>query len=82
MIPKDAAGSVPEYFVSCLDHIELLTGNNARHVWVSQRRVGDKVLYIPEVHIIMSNSVVPDGILKITEALAIALIGFDQAVYH
>lgn len=76
-----AAGQVPEFFVSGLDHIEIM-GSVSRHVWFSERLVGGKVMYVPTVHIIMPNAAVADGILKASKALAIALIGSEERPYN
>jgi hypothetical protein len=75
------AGQVPEFFVTGLGEIELM-GSNARHILVSERLVGGKVILVPVVHIIMPNSAVPEGILKASKALAIALIGAEAHPYN
>jgi hypothetical protein len=77
MTPLARTGTVPEFFVSALDHIEIM-GSVSRHVWVTERTVGSKVIYMPAVNLIMPNCIVSDGILKQTRAMAIALIGFEE----
>lgn len=80
--PRANTGSVPVYYVSGLGHIELMTGNNARHILVSEHMVGGKMLLLPEVEIIMPNSAVPDCVMKATRTFALSLFGVQDPFYH
>jgi hypothetical protein len=74
--------SVPEYFVSGLGRIENM-GSISRHVLVTERRVGDRVIYVPKVHIIISNADAHIAILKTARELAINLVsGGERLMQH
>ena len=74
--------SVPEYFVSGVGRIENM-GANSRHVLVSERRVGDRIIFVPRVHIIMSNADCQLAILKTARELAINLVsGGERVIQH
>lgn len=64
MTPKDAAGSVPEYFVSCLDHIEMM-GTNARYVLAAEQFADGKMIFLPKLHFIMPNSALPNYLRQV-----------------
>lgn len=73
---------VPEYFVSGLGRIENM-GSISRHVLVAERRVGDRVLYVPKVHIIISNADAQIAILKTARELAVNLVaGGERLIQH
>lgn len=65
--------AVPEFFVSGLGRIENM-GSISRHVLVTERRVGGRVLYVPAVHIIISNADAQVAILKTARELAVNLV--------
>lgn len=67
---------VPEFFVSGLGRIENM-GSFSRHVMVSERRVGGRILYVPRVHIIISNANAHQAILKTARELAVNLVAGD-----
>lgn len=70
---------VPEFFVSGVGRIENM-GNFSRHVLVSERRVGNRILYVPKVHLIMSNANAHLAILKTARELAVNLIAGDETM--
>jgi len=73
---------VPEFFVSAVARIENL-GTISRHVLVAERRVGNRVLFIPKVHIICSNANAHVMILKTARELAVNLIaGGEPMMQH
>jgi hypothetical protein len=73
---------VPEFFVCGVGRIENM-GTVSRHVLVTERRVGDRVLFVPKVHIIMSNADCQLAILKTARELAINLVsGGDRLIQH
>jgi len=63
---------VPEYFVSGVGSIEVM-GTVARHVLVSERYVRGRLVYVPAVHIIISNANAQIAILKTARELALEL---------
>lgn len=71
--------AVPEFFVCGVGRIENM-GANSRHVLVTERRIGGRTLYIPKVHIIMSNIDCQIAILKTARELSVNLIGFDSSL--
>ncbi|RTM07436.1 MAG: hypothetical protein EKK31_11795 [Hyphomicrobiales bacterium] len=74
--------NVPEFFVCGVSRIENL-GSISRHVLVAERRVGDRVLYIPKVHIIISNANAHIAIMKTARELAFNLVsGGERMVQH
>jgi hypothetical protein len=73
---------VPEFFVCGVGRIENM-GTVSRHVLVTERRVGDRVLFVPKVHIIMSNADCQLAILKTARELAINLVsGGERLIQH
>jgi hypothetical protein len=70
---------VPEFFVCGVGRIENM-GPNSRHVLVTERRVGGRILYVPKVHIIISNIDAQMAILKTARELAANLVGVDHTV--
>lgn len=74
--------SVPEFFISGVGRIENM-GTISRHVLVAERRVGDRILYVPKLHIIMSNADCQIAILKTARALAVDLVsGGERMIQH
>ncbi|MER9355520.1 hypothetical protein NKI61_19820 [Mesorhizobium sp. M0514] len=69
--------AVPEFFVCGVGRIENM-GANSRHVLVTERRVGGRILYVPKVHIIMSNADCQMAILKTAREMAVNMVGFDS----
>ncbi len=65
---------MPEFFVTGVERIEQM-GGVARHVLVSERFVKGRLVYMPEVHIIISNANAQIAILKTARELAIELVG-------
>lgn len=73
---------VPEFFISGVGRIENM-GTISRHVLVTERRVGDRILYVPKVHIIMTNADCQLAILKTARELAVNLVdGRERYLEH
>ncbi len=68
---------VPEFFVCGVGRIEQM-GGVARHVLVSERYIKGKLVYMPEVHIIISNVNCHAALLKTARELAVELVAGDR----
>lgn len=73
----------PEFFVSGLDHIELIGGGCARFVWfVNQTDDEGNVRRQPVLNVVVPVDAFPDAILQATMALAVAALGNAEHAYN
>jgi hypothetical protein len=77
-----ALSNVPEFYVECLGHIEEMSSGVSRHVLMTKRFVGSKILLIPHVCIIMPDANIPDAILKASRRLALGMRGVAEPAFN
>lgn len=73
---------VPEFFVTGVGSIEFMEGGVQRHMLVTERKIGGKVLFIPVVSLVLTTINAHEAVMTVSRALAREVVGEEENRLH